>query len=215
MPERVRPGDVGRRAQRRRRELGLSRTELAMRAGIAPEYVDHLEEQPAQLSVIALLHLADALEMAPAGLLGGEADRPPGAAGAAMRRPKVERLAADECLRLLAPGGVGRVLIVTESGPEALPVNFTLIDDTVVFRTSPETVLAAHLDEQVGFEADRLDEAMSRGWSVLLAGHARRVYDPAVFWRAHDTVEPWVGGERDLCVRIEADRVSGRRISAP
>ena len=209
----VRPGDVGRRVLRRRRELGLSRRELATRAGMAPEYVEYLEQQPAHLSVTALSHLADALETTPAALLGGDVDRPPGQDGAG-RRPRLERLAEDECLRLLSAGGVGRVLIVTESAPEALPVNFTMIDDQVVFRTAPDTVMAAHIDDNIGFEVDRLDEAMSQGWSVLISGRARQIHDPAVFWKAHDMVDPWAGGERDLCVRIEAARVSGRRVIA-
>ncbi|MGH3391965.1 MAG: pyridoxamine 5'-phosphate oxidase family protein [Actinomadura sp.] len=209
----VRPGDVGRRALRRRRELGLSRTELAMRAGMAPEFVAYLEEQPAQLTVAALLHLADALETTPAALLGGDVDRPPGQNGAG-RRSRLEPLTEDECRRLLSAGGVGRVLIVTESGPEALPVNFTMIDDQVVFRTAPDTVMAAHIDDDVGFEVDRLDEALSQGWSVLIGGRARRIYDPAVFWKARDMVDPWAGGRRDLCVQIETARISGRRVIA-
>ncbi|WP_010472543.1 pyridoxamine 5'-phosphate oxidase family protein, partial [Streptomyces somaliensis] len=67
---------------------------------------------------------------------------------------------------------------------------------------------------EVAFEVDHIDEAFSRGWSVLLVGPARVVTDPgearALAERAFTT--PWAGAERDLWVVVAPARVTGRRI---
>jgi nitroimidazol reductase NimA-like FMN-containing flavoprotein (pyridoxamine 5'-phosphate oxidase superfamily) len=107
---------------------------------------------------------------------------------------------------------VGRVVFTTDHGPEALPVNYTVVGESVVFRTAPDTPLAAVVDTDVGFEVDRLDEAFSEGWSVLVSGPAKRVREPAVIWRLADVVEPWAGGDRNVFIRIDPHRVTGRRI---
>src|SRR5438105_9813849 len=57
------PGsDLGRRATLRRQQLGLSREEVAARAGASPDYVRYVEERAADPDIGFLLRLADALE---------------------------------------------------------------------------------------------------------------------------------------------------------
>jgi transcriptional regulator with XRE-family HTH domain len=211
----VDPGDLGRRVAQRRRELGLTREELAALADVQPEYLAYLEERPAQVSADTLLGLAGALGTTPTALLGGELDRPPGHAKAAPR-PRLETLDRAECLRLIAAGGVGRVVFTAAAGPVALPVNYTLADGAILFRTGPGSPAAAQVGERVGFEVDRIDEARREGWSVLAVGQASAVADPSELGRLHERppVEPWAGGERELYLRIEPEQVSGRRIHA-
>lgn len=56
-------GDIGRRLALRREELGLSREQVADRAGIAPEYLRYVEERPfASPGPTFLLRVAEALE---------------------------------------------------------------------------------------------------------------------------------------------------------
>src|SRR6266702_7634688 len=160
------PGDLSRRLAQRRAELHLSQAQVAARAGLSRRYLEYLERYPARPTPAALRQLAAALQTTPAALLGAGASRPPGRRHAA-RHPVLRELAPAECLRLLAPGGVGRVAFATTAGPAALPVNFAMDMDMVVFRTGPGTLLAAHAGDQVGFEADHLDEALAQGWSVL------------------------------------------------
>ena len=204
-------GDLGRRVARRRAELGLSVAQLAERAGMAPGYIDYLERHTANITTEMLYRLAAALLTSDRSLLGEGADRPSGGSPPGPR-PVLERLSDDECRRLIAPGGVGRVVFTTDHGPEALPVTYRVDDDAIVFRTAPGTVLTSVIDTDVGFEVDRLDEALSEGWSVLAFGPARRIHEPAAVWRLGEDVKPWAGGDRDVFVRVEPRRITGRRI---
>ena len=123
-------------------------------------------------------------------------------------------LGAAECFDLLEPGGVGRVGFMSADGIMMLPVNFAVAGKTIVFRTAPDTLLALYADAQVSFEADRLDEALREGWSVLVQGHAHKVADEREMQHLEDGthLEPWAGGARDVYVRITPARISGRRI---
>jgi nitroimidazol reductase NimA-like FMN-containing flavoprotein (pyridoxamine 5'-phosphate oxidase superfamily) len=123
-------------------------------------------------------------------------------------------LIPEECLSLLQPGGVGRVGFTSAEGVVILPVNFALAGKTIVFRTAPDTVLAAHGNAPVSFEADRLDEARREGWSVLVQGHAHKVTSEHEVQRLENAthLEPWASGARDVYVRITPVRISGRRI---
>lgn len=209
------PGDLGRRIAQRRAELGLTQTELATRARIAPEYLDYVETRPGQPTAEILLRIAHALQTTGDELLGGGMDRPPGR-GEPGRRPRLESLDENECLQLISAGGVGRIAFMTESGPAVLPVNFIVLDGSIVFRTAPGTPQATHADGEVGFEVDHLDEAMSEGWSVLVVGQARTVTEPDELLRIRQRgpIGSWAGGERDLHVRIDPKKITGRRIHA-
>lgn len=76
------PGDLGRRASHRRRQLGLSRAQVARRARMPEGYIKDIEERPAEVDAGVLWRLAAALETTPRQLLG-------------TRRPLTERR-ADE-----------------------------------------------------------------------------------------------------------------------
>lgn len=208
------PGDLGRRVAFRRRELGLSRQQVATKTGMAPEYLAHLERHPAKLTAETLLTLAVALDTTVDVLLGAAEEQPPGAGTGAADSPRFERLEAGECVRLLSQGGVGRVVFTSDDGPGAVPVNFAVYEGAVVFRTAEGSVLARQVGRVVGFEADRLDDALSQGWSVLVTGKARRIANPAVVARVRARVEPWAGGERHVYVVVDPARISGRRISS-
>jgi nitroimidazol reductase NimA-like FMN-containing flavoprotein (pyridoxamine 5'-phosphate oxidase superfamily) len=123
-------------------------------------------------------------------------------------------LSPGECLSLLESGGVGRVGFTSADGVVILPVNFALAGKAIIFRTAPDTLLAAHGNARVSFEADRLDEARREGWSVLVLGHAHKVADEHEVRRLEQAtqLEPWAGGARDVYVRIMPVRISGRRI---
>jgi transcriptional regulator with XRE-family HTH domain len=209
----ARSGDLPRRVAQRREELGLSRREVAERAGMDPGYLDYLEHSPAvALPRGSLIRLAGALETTVDYLRGGEVDRPPGT-GRAGPHPHLDILNKEECEAHLAGGGVGRFVFLAEQGPVALPVNFRLVDGDVVFRTRAEGALAGAAGATVSFEADHIDEAMSEGWSVLITGHARLISDPTELEQVGKLgIEPWPGGRREALMRIETAMISGRRI---
>jgi len=143
----------------------------------------------------------------------GSAARPPGQAGPAGPR-LLQTLTAAECYDLLSPGGVGRVAFTTADGPVVLPGNYAMAGQTVIFRTAPDPLLAGDLDGPAAFEVDRLDEALSQGWSVLVTGRAARVTSEADVRRLeqHTDIRPWAGGTRDVYVRIIPRKITGRRI---
>jgi len=120
----------------------------------------------------------------------------------------------DECLALIGDRGVGRVAVSIGAVPAVFPVNYGLLDGTVVFRTGSGTKLdAAVHNAVVAFEVDDIDPLYHEGWSVLVVGLADEIRDPALLARAeHLPVRPWAPGPREHVVAIRPEFVSGRRI---
>lgn len=207
------PGDIGRRVAWRRQELGLTRDDLAQRVGMAASFIQLLETRAVNVTWDGLSRLAYALQTNPETLLGADVDLPPGR-GPSAPRPELEILPAAECLRLIAPGGVGRVGLLAAAGPEVLPVNYVLDDarSAVLFRTRREGVFARHVGEPVAFEVDHVDAAHSAGWSVLVGGRLHHLAQPPDRLATSAHVTPWAGGDRQLYLRIAIERISGRRI---
>jgi len=207
------PGDLSRRIAQRRAELRVSQAQLAARAGLTLRYLEYLERYPARPNAATLRQLAAALHTTPAALLGGGANVPPGQHHLADMR-FISKLMPAECRRLITPGGVGRIAFSTTSGPVVVPVNFTVLADTIVVRTAEGTVIDGHANEQAALEVDHIDEALCLGWSVLVRGPTHRVAHPAELRRLQEdaVVWPWPGGEREVYVRIMPREITGRRI---
>jgi nitroimidazol reductase NimA-like FMN-containing flavoprotein (pyridoxamine 5'-phosphate oxidase superfamily) len=130
----------------------------------------------------------------------------------------IEELSENECLALIAPGGIGRIGYTGRFGPVVLPVNYRLQNGAVVFRTAEHSPLDEDLrtgitnaDSQVAFEIDEIDQAARRGWSVLIQGPAHHVTGTDGTARPAD-IESWAPGDRELLVRITPTRVTGRRV---
>jgi transcriptional regulator with XRE-family HTH domain len=209
------PGDLSKRVAQRRAELHLSVAQVAARAGMSLRYLEYVERYPARPPAAALRRIAAALQTTPAALLGAGAQSPPGY-GRVAGPPVVTKLTPAECRRLIAAGGIGRVAFSTTTGPVVLPVNFAVVAGTIVIRTADGTAVEGHADEQVAFEVDHIDEALSQGWSVLARGRAHRVAHPAELQivRRDAAIWPWPGGDRDIYVRIIPDTITGRRIES-
>jgi nitroimidazol reductase NimA-like FMN-containing flavoprotein (pyridoxamine 5'-phosphate oxidase superfamily) len=135
-------------------------------------------------------------------------------AGPQARPHALRTLSPAECFDLLEPGGIGRVGFTSVDGIMMLPVNFAVTAKTIIFRTAPDTLLALYSGAQVSFEADRLDEALHTGWSVLVQGRASEVTDEREVKRLQNRthLQPWAAGPRDVYVRIRPTRISGRQI---
>jgi nitroimidazol reductase NimA-like FMN-containing flavoprotein (pyridoxamine 5'-phosphate oxidase superfamily) len=132
----------------------------------------------------------------------------------------LELLGEAECLRLISPGGIGRIAYSGRYGLTVLPVNYKLHDGAIVFRTSQRSLTGedlrtgiAHAEYQVAFEIDHIDPASREGWSVLIHGPAHHMDSEAE--RAAvlaSGVEPWPGGPHEHAIRIIPDRITGRRL---
>ena len=134
----------------------------------------------------------------------------------------IEELDEAESLRLITPGGVGRIAYASRFGPAVLPVNYKWHDGAIVFRTTRHSALDEDLqtgiaggEYTVAFEIDDIDTARRQGWSVLIQGPAHHVESEAERESATRAgVQPWAGGERELFIRIVPTRITGRRIVA-
>jgi nitroimidazol reductase NimA-like FMN-containing flavoprotein (pyridoxamine 5'-phosphate oxidase superfamily) len=131
----------------------------------------------------------------------------------------MEELDENECLRLIGPGGIGRIAYVGRFGPAVLPVNYKLQDEAIVFRTAEHGPLdedlrtgIAHADYKVAFEIDEIDLAAGRGWSVLVQGPAHHIQRAGLDAARSTGVEPWAPGNRELFVQIVPSRITGRRV---
>lgn len=124
-------------------------------------------------------------------------------------------LTRAECWELLADRQVGRVAVVAPDGPHIVTVNYALVEDAILVRTSPFTLLGTHgRDADLAFEVDAADDRGRTGWSVLVRGRSQAVYDSREIEhirRVWDP-DPWADGNRNLYLRISATEVSGRRI---
>jgi nitroimidazol reductase NimA-like FMN-containing flavoprotein (pyridoxamine 5'-phosphate oxidase superfamily) len=134
-----------------------------------------------------------------------------------VRDVRWQELSKDECFGLLASQHLGRVVLVDDRGPVALPVNFVFDQHSVLFRTDEGTKLdAASRGARVAFEIDGIDEAHRTGWSVLVRGEAVEVTDPVELARLRQLpLYPWAPGAKGHYVRILPALLTGRRIALP
>ena len=191
----------------------MSVEELASKTGVDPGYLAYFESSPdANLSTGTLLLIALELETTPFELAGGTADRPLGHTPA-VPHAELRPLTEEQCRTHLSVGGVGRLVFSTGRGPVAVPVNFEFTEDQIVFSTDDAKASVLGSAETVGFEIDRVDEALSEGWSVLATGPCRRIEEPEEVQRlASLDLEAWAGGDRHTLMAIRPTETTGRVI---
>ena len=124
-------------------------------------------------------------------------------------------LTTEECTELLRSGLVGRVAFTTPTGPHIVPVNYAVIDDAIVIRTSPYSLLGTHgRDSVLAFEVDLVDYERQHGWSVTARGRATAVTDTAARRRVREAwaPRPWAVGARTSILSIAIGELSGRQL---
>lgn len=128
-----------------------------------------------------------------------------------------EEMSHAKCRELLGGGVFGRVALCTPEGPRIIPVNYSLVSEAVVFRTSAYGAIANRdWGTRIAFEVDYVDYADHRGWSVVATGVGHRVEDSEELALIQRTWEPrpWAGGSRPLYVRLVWDELTGRRLGS-
>lgn len=124
-------------------------------------------------------------------------------------------LTREECERLLRAGVAGRAALSSPTGPYIVPVNYSVVDDAIIVRTSPYSLLGTYgRDSMLAFEVDQFDHERQRGWSVVARGRAEAVVRPAELEHIREIWEPrpWASGARSLHLRLRWTEISGRRI---
>jgi nitroimidazol reductase NimA-like FMN-containing flavoprotein (pyridoxamine 5'-phosphate oxidase superfamily) len=133
----------------------------------------------------------------------------------------IEELSREECFGLLAQETVGRVAFVDVDGPAAIPVNYALAGEDIVFRVEPGSHLREALASGIGFEVDHveLEPETGSGWSVLVRGAGREVElddVPELLHRmAGHLPRPWAEGVHNIWVVVTVGKVTGRRLQTP
>lgn len=125
------------------------------------------------------------------------------------------RLTEDECWRFVEHRHLGRVAVIQLDRPLVFPVNYVIDRRTVVFRTAPGTKLvAASLAAHAVVQVEEIDASARSGTSVMVHGRLDEVIDPAERERLKAVaIQPWAPGDRSHIVRLEPERISGRRIT--
>lgn len=124
-------------------------------------------------------------------------------------------LSYDQCVDLLSGGVVGRVALCLPTGPHIVPVNYAVVEESVVLRTSPYSALGTHADNSMlAFEIDHLDHERRSGWSVVAHGRGTVVENSDELAAIRDVWEPtpWAGGTRVLHIRIPWTELTGRTV---
>lgn len=126
---------------------------------------------------------------------------------------ELEVLSREECDRHLRDSAVARVAVCTPDGPHVVPVNYALVDDSVVVRTVAASVLGTHAPGNVVcLEVDDISPVLHAGWSVLVRGRAEALTPDAL----DAPLRTWVPRESDVVLRLRLAEceVSGRLLPA-
>ncbi|HET7194262.1 MAG TPA: pyridoxamine 5'-phosphate oxidase family protein [Nocardioides sp.] len=124
-------------------------------------------------------------------------------------------LSRAECETLLRAGVAGRVALAAPDGPHIVPINYSVVDDTIVMRTSPYSLLGTYgRSAMLAFEVDQFDYEHQRGWSVVGRGRSEVVQDEEELEhiRAVWSPRPWASGVRRLVIRLPLHELTGRRL---
>ena len=137
----------------------------------------------------------------------------PSGGSAATDADGLVELTRAQCFALLATQDVGRLVFTAGSLPAIVPVAYALDGDTLALRTAAGSRIARHaVDTVVAFEVDQVSRSLRGGWSVVVTGRSRRETDPVEAARLQQELPRWVGGERDVVVRVGLELITGRRI---
>jgi nitroimidazol reductase NimA-like FMN-containing flavoprotein (pyridoxamine 5'-phosphate oxidase superfamily) len=129
-----------------------------------------------------------------------------------MEYPRLERLDAVECRRLLPTAPVARLAVATPTFPTIEPVSFALVEgEVIVVGRAGSAAEAVPAGTRLTFEADVLDNARQSGWSVTVTGRVEDL-DPDVAVIVTPLLRPWPLAPGDRLLLVRSDRVAGRRI---
>jgi nitroimidazol reductase NimA-like FMN-containing flavoprotein (pyridoxamine 5'-phosphate oxidase superfamily) len=136
-----------------------------------------------------------------------------------MTQRVITELSTTESFELLRLKRVGRFVFQDADGPAAVPVNYGVAGDEIVFRVEQRSHLREVLRGPVAFEVDDTEPESGVGWSVLVRGSGHEVAMdrvPALLRLMHEAFpHPWAEGVHNVWVAIAARKVTGRRLTVP
>jgi nitroimidazol reductase NimA-like FMN-containing flavoprotein (pyridoxamine 5'-phosphate oxidase superfamily) len=128
---------------------------------------------------------------------------------------RLVELPSFDCWHLLESAEICRVAWNGPHGVAVVPVNYTVADGALWFRTIPYSQLARECGGQwVAVEVDSVDHATRSGWSAVIRGTAEVVdADDAPEHLAEFQV--WPSGTRYLFIKVEPAELTGRKLLPP
>jgi hypothetical protein len=132
----------------------------------------------------------------------------------------LEPLSDAECMRLLADGGLGRLVYSSRYGPMALPVVSMTDGESTVLGTWDPALFdedlrtgIANAEYQVAVEADQIDLEAREGWIVLVRGAAHHLDTEAERAAVIGAgLEPWIDGVPAHFIRVSPTGTWGNRV---
>jgi hypothetical protein len=155
-----------------------------------------------------------------AGLSPGSADDSARSRG--IGRRVAERMDDAESMQLLRSERIGRLAYDSRYGPIALPLEYGVLEDSIVFLTysaffTEEDLRTgiARAEYRIHLEVDQINPETREGWMVVVAGPAHHVDDEAERAEiAGVDLEPWIEGEPEHMIRVYPIHVEGQRLRA-
>lgn len=136
-----------------------------------------------------------------------------------MTQRVVEELSEKECFELVKTQVIGRLVFRDEEGPAALPINYGVAGNEIVFRTEIGSHFRDVLKNRVAVEVDHTDMDTGEGWSVLIRGTGREVdleeVPGMIRQMGEDFPHPWAEGVHNVWISVMAEKVTGRRLTLP
>jgi hypothetical protein len=132
-----------------------------------------------------------------------------------MREPgtRLEELTARESLRLLGGVPAGRVAFTVRALPAIRPVSHLVDGEDIIIRAGAAVSPGTGPGSVVAYQADTIDHAGLRGWSVTVVGVARPVTDPDAAAAYRRALPAWLAGHQDQVIAIRASLISGFRVA--
>lgn len=125
-------------------------------------------------------------------------------------------LSEAQCWERLKGTSLGRIAVAVANRPDIFPINYGVLDETIVLRTTEGSKLASvAINDAIAFEIDGRDEDTNLAWSVVLHGSAEIVeHDETI-----DRIEamawfPWNEAPKNRFIQITATSLSGRAFVA-
>lgn len=129
---------------------------------------------------------------------------------------EIERLDLKQCLALLRSQAVGRLVFTEQALPAIRVVNYSMPAGRIVLRLGCSKWVTRLDRAVVAFEVDDYDAGARTGWSVVIVGKARLIFDIDELVSLNDpATRSWAPGRRDQVLSIDMEQVTGRRIPVP
>lgn len=127
----------------------------------------------------------------------------------------LQELPYDLCAQLVRAGVLGRMVVNRPTGPEVVPVNYVVVDDAVLVRTAPGSLLDRFANGALmAFEVDHVNYQEWHGWSVVARGRGERLTADELTANERRAPGPpaWVSRKEQTWIRLRWVTLTGRRI---